>query len=443
MRKLGLGVMVLVVVGAIYYFTTGSEQITSEIKKQVNTELTSIQKEGFSVHNREIQENSEHFVLSFDDPEKIAHFLSRQGLHTNVNDAEMLRGLKVGVDVKYLADAYSAVAFDMYPVALPWVITSSATGDDDKKALAQVEKMLEKKTFLMHITVNKLGNGFKGHMNDINEVLHGEKDVKLSMKGLTFSGDITDNAIASVNQNLETLTMNVPDEMKLTFTGLKSNYVVTGETPYDYTTTYDIDEIYVDADSKFNFTSNNLHMKSISVVKDGLASGSLVSTIDKMNMTNKGQTYAFNTFAFETNAEGVDVTAFEKLQEIDVNNEEELSQLLKQILSKGVSFKIAKCSVASIESQGQKIDGFNITAKVDLDKSFDIMALETNPMSTLSAVDANLHITLSKELFSVIAQQPQAMMALMLFQPKDVNGKKSYEVDLKDGKLLVNGMPMM
>ena len=68
MKKSGFGIIGLILVAAIYYFTAGSAQITEEMKKQVNNELTTLEQNGFGVNNREIKETEEHFVLSFDDP---------------------------------------------------------------------------------------------------------------------------------------------------------------------------------------------------------------------------------------------------------------------------------------------------------------------------------------------------------------------------------------
>jgi len=442
-KKIGLGIIGLLILGAIYYFTAGATQITAEMKQQVNTQLTSIQKEGFSVQNREIKENEEHFVLSFDEPKKIAHFLTRQGVQLGVNDAELLKGLQVGVDVNYLSDAYSAVSFDMYPVTLPTLLIESSQGSEDKKVLDQIQKMLDKKTFLMHIAVNKVGTGFKGHMKDINEVLHGEKDVTLIMDGLTFSGDIKDEQMQSVTQNLTGLTMHVPDELDMTLSHLITNYVVTGETPYDYSTHYNIEKVIFDARSDFNFLLNDVSMKSTSTVKNGLVSGTMHTKTKSMRLTKQGKDFAFDTFVFDIAANNFNIKAFEKLEHIDVNNEAEMNALLQELLSKGVTLSIPAFSIKSIGAEGQKMDGFDLNAKVDIDKSLNIIALENNPMSALSAIDANLNINLSKELFSIVAQQPQALMALMLFQPKDVNGKKSYKLDLKDGKLTVNGTPML
>jgi len=438
-KKLGLGFIGLIIVGAMYYFMAGSQQLTAQMKKAVNTELTSLEKEGFSIESREIHEEKEHFVLSFDDSTKIAKFLTRQGVQLNVNDAAFLKDFKLGVDVNYLADAYSAIAFDVYPLALPSLILSIA---EDEKEKALLQKLLDKKTFLAHIAVNKLGTGFKGNMKDINEVLHGKQKVTLKMQGLTFSGDIKAQRISAVKEEVNTLSLLVDDDIAFTFSGVKSDFLVTGKTPYDYSTNYSIDKVQARTRTEFSLLASKLVMHSDSTVKDGLAAGSMQAKTKSMLATTKGKSYLFDAFAFETHAKGLDISAFEKLQEIDVNNEQEVNALLKQMMSKGVSFEIPTFSVQNIEAEGQKLNGFDVTAHVNLDKSFDITSLQANPMSALSSVDANLHVSLSKELFGMVAQIPQAMMALMLFQPKDENGKKVYSLELKDSKVTVNGMPV-
>jgi len=440
MKKLGLGIIGLLIVGTIYYFTAGSEQITAQMKKQVNTELTSIQKEGFSVENREVKESKEHFVLSFDDTNKIAKFFTRQGIQLNVNDAVLLKGTKIGVDVNYLPDTYAAVSFDIYPLFFPPMILSMAENDKEKEILLE---LIKKKTFLAHIAINKLGNGFKGDMKDIHEVLHGKQTVTLQMQGFTFSGDIRTQRISAIKEEVEKLLFLVDDDIAFTLTGIKSDYSHTGNTAYDYTTNYSIENMQLQNKKSFALNAKKFTMHSVSVVQDRLASGIVKSTTKHISTEDKGKKYAFDDFTFEMKATNLDVTAFEKLQHVNVNDEQAMNALFQTLISKGVQFEIPTFSVANIETEGKKMEGFNLSAKVDIDKSLNITALEVNPLSALSAVDANLEMTLSKDLFSIIAQQPKAMMALMIFQPKNVNGKKVYKLELKDGKFTVNGMAMM
>ena len=438
-KKIGLGIIGLIVVAALYYFTTGSEQITTQMKKQLNTELTLLQKEGFSVQNREIKKSQEHFTLSFDDTAKIAHFFTQHGIQLNVNDAALLQGTKFAVDVHYLPDAYASVSFDIYPLAFPSFITSMA---ENKKELQLFEALLDKKTFLIHLSVNKLGNGFKGSMEDVNEVLHGNQDVTLKMQGLTFSGDIKEQHLAHIEEGVQTLSFQVDDDINFTFTGLKSNYTLTGKTAYDYKTDYSIEKMLLRNKSNFTLSADTLSMLSVSMVKNGLASGTVQGSAKHISTEEKEKKYAFDDFTFAMKADNFDASAFEKLQQIDVNNQQEINALVQQMISKGVHLEIPTFSVSNISNADKKMGGFNLSAKIDLDKSLDINNMEKNPLLALNAIDANLDVELSQTLFALIAQQPQAMMALMLFQPKDVNGKKVYKAELKDGKVKVNGMPV-
>ena len=124
-KKLGLGIVGVIVIAILYYFTVGSSQITEEMKMRVNTELNMIEQNGFTVDEREVKPKNEHFILTFDDPEKIVKFFKQQGTEVALEDAEALKGLQIGVDLQYLNDTYSALSVDMYPLNLPSSITNA------------------------------------------------------------------------------------------------------------------------------------------------------------------------------------------------------------------------------------------------------------------------------------------------------------------------------
>lgn len=442
MKKLGLGVLIVLIAGAIYYFTSGSAQITAELKQQVNSELTSIQNKGFSVQNRTVKEESEHFILSFDNPKEIATFFTQQGVQMYPEDAKYLKGLQLGVDVHYLPDTYASVSFDIYPVALPHLLIESIQ-KEDPDGLAKLKSLLDKKTFLMHIAINKLGTGFKGFMKDIQETLEGEEALQITMQGFDFSGAIKDEKLNDITQDLTKLSLQVPNEFTVSLNNLKSIYEVTGKSAYDYRTKYSIENVTVDGQTEFDLLVEDVTMDSTSSVMDDLAAGTMHIKTKSVQITNQNKQVHLENVLFNIEASGLDITSFEKIQEIDVNNKEELDKLVAQMFSKGVNFKIPALSVENMEFEGQKMGGFEIAADLNIDKSFDLLALEHNPMSVLSSINAKVDTSVSKELFTVISQQPQAMMALMIFQPKDVNDKKVYTLELKDGKFTVNGMPMM
>ena len=49
MKKLVLAILGIAIIASIYYFSKGSEQLSAEMKTQMNNELVSLQSQGFSV----------------------------------------------------------------------------------------------------------------------------------------------------------------------------------------------------------------------------------------------------------------------------------------------------------------------------------------------------------------------------------------------------------
>ena len=440
MRKLGLGIIGLLIVGAIYYFTAGSEQITAQMKKQVNAELTAAPTLGFAVEERKSDAKSEHFVLSFDDTEKITTFLRSKGIQVNAKDTQNLKGLKLGVDMHYLADAYSSVSLDLYPLALPTAFHASMQESNDKQILTTITTLLKKKALLVHVDVNKLANGFKGYVKDINETFQGEEKVHLSFKGMTFQGDIKEKRAHNVTQAIEEIKVTLSNELEMTLKKMQGHYVKTGKTDYDYQTNYTIKQMSLESNKAFSLYTDDLDLVSESRVKDTLASGEMRSKARTITIVQKGQKTIFDTFVVNTDASNLDMTALTKLQTANPNNPEETSHILQQLISKGVQLNLSEVSVKNIHHIQQDLGGFTLLAHLDIDKSLNVQATNQNPLAALNTVDANVKISFDKPLFSLIAQQPRAMMMLMLFQPKDVNGKKVYQLELKDGKFTANGV---
>jgi len=443
-KKLGLGIIGFILVAAIYYFTSGAEQLTLQMKEQVDAEFAKLQTQGFVVEGKEVSEKKEHFVIVIEEPKKVASFLNAQGAQINTQDIEPLKGFKIGIDVTYLPDAYSAASFDMYPLSLPTALTSATLAPDEKQDLEALKKMIEKKTFLVHVDVNKLGNGFKGYMKDINEVLKGQKSVTLTMTGLKFTGDLKDDRLTGIKQRLKNFSMKGEgDALDMQLNNLTSNYKMTGKSNYDYSTQYSIEEMHIASKDAFQLQMNHISIESDSTVKNNLASITAQTDIKSIHFNEGQKVSTLDSLTFEMKADNFDMQAIEKLETIDPNNEKELLATFQQLISKGIHFEIPNFSVKNLEFENQKLEGFKLTSSFDIDKTLDLSTLEQNPMAAIGAMNANLQLTLSNQLFGFIAKQPQAMMAMMLFQPKDINGQKVYKVELKDGSVKVNGQPVM
>jgi len=444
MKKITLGILGLLIIGTIYYFTSGSEQLTIQMKKQVDAEFASLKTQGFAVEGKEVSEKNEHFTISLKEPKKVATYLNAQGAQVRPEDIEILKGLKLGIDIHYLSNAYSAASFDMYPLALPTALTSAVLDSEDKEALKQLEKMIEKKTFLVHIDINKLGTGYKGYVKDINELIDADTKIRLMMTALKFTGDIKDNKFSSIKQTLKNFSIHSDDdEINMQINNLTSNYAVTGSTKYDYTTDYLLEEILVTVKDEFKLRVANVSMDSDAKVSNSLAAVNAKTKVDSIHFTKGQKTSTLETLVFDMKAKNFDMQALEKLETIDPDNKQELLVTFQKLISHGIHFEIPNFSVQNVVHENQKLEGFKLTSSFDIDKTLDLAALEQNPMAAIGAMDANLHLTLSNQLLELIAKQPQAMLVMMLFQPKDVNGQKVYKVELKDGTLSVNGKKAM
>ena len=99
--------------------------------------------------------------------------------------------------------------------------------------------------------------------------------------------------------------------------------------------------------------------------------------------------------------------------------------------------------VDNIKYDKKSIKGFLVKSKINISKDSNFLKnLKISPMLAISAIDMKSKIKLSDRLFSIIMKDPKAMM-LMMLEPKDENGYKVYDIDLKDGALKINGQPMM
>ncbi len=444
MKKIAIIGLLIAGAATLYYVTAGSKQITVQMKSQVKQQLASLEKKGFVVQKKESTPKSEHFIIDFNDPQKIASLFQEKGIYITPHDAKALKGLKVGVDVSYLADVYSALSLDIYPITLPDIFTTATLNDKEQKALTQFQEMLKRKVVLMHIDINKLGNSFKGYMKDIDETLKIEnKSLKISMQAFHFHGALKEKHLSSLEQTLKNFTLAPNNTFLFQLNNLKSSYASTGTSPYDYNANYHIDEATIKADKNFTLLMHNLSTDSSSHLAHGLVNVSLNTEIETVQASSNTKKTQLDTIIFKMTTDNLDMKALQKLDTIDPNNQQAIQAVLQELLSKGIQFAIPQFSVKKIAVDKQNMDGFTLKTLFSLKNTLNTQALQQNPLAALSAIDATLNLTLSSSFFGFVAQQPQAMMAMMFLQPKDVNGDKVYDVELKNGSLKVNGKPVM
>ncbi len=439
MRKTGLGLIGIVVIAAIYYFSSGSAHITEELKKQVNHELTTLQQNGFGIENREVKKTQEHFILDFSEPEKIASYLKKQGVQIKAKELASLKGMKFAVDAKYLNDTYSALSVEITPKALPNEAVA-ALQKKDPKLLAHIKKLIENRALLVHMDFNKLLNGFKGYVKDINETFTDDVSVNLVAQGMTFEGSIANEKLKTLQQHIAQLSLHAGKAVEVVLGNLTATYTLTGTTNYDTHTVYSLEKLKAYAADNFRMECSSIKGSSTTALHNKLLKSSAHSTIEKIALQEKHTSYALTETSLDVTLDNLDIEAFEKLQKTDPRDRLAINKLSEQILTQGVELNISNLSSKEISIQDQTMGSFHLSAYGKIDRSLDLTAAQQNPLILLQALRAKTHIEASPALFSHLMQDPRAMMVMMLIPPQEKNGQKVYDLSYLKGKLTVNGV---
>lgn len=439
-KKLGFGLLVLVVVTVLYYFNhTENVKNLNTLQEAVNVQLTEMQTSGFTVSDRELKKETEHFVIQINDPKKAALFLKEKGLQVTFEEAKELKGIQIATDVSYLKDT---ISLELYPLTLPTYLTEAFTTENDKKVLAQIEAMIKKKTFLMHVDIIHSTTTFTGYIKDINEILEGGKEVKLTLQGLLFSGDIKKEKIVKYMQRFDTLYLYMSNEINRTVSGYQSHYALTGTTAYDYTADYTIEKITIAEEAEGSLFADTIVLHSTSTVKNGLATETLKAKIKNLDLLFEKERFSMQTLDLDMNISNLDVDTLEKLQKTDPKKEKEFDAHLETLVSKNMHIDIANLSVDKVTLHGKEMYGFSLNAKMDIDQSLDIYRLGMKPKHALNKIDGDIHLSVSKEILTILKQDPEFMIGYMMYRPKRMLGQRIYNINIRNGSVKINGKPV-
>jgi len=434
-KKFGFSSIVFIFIISIYYLTAGSEQIITELKSRINSELTTLQQHGFTIRQRNIKEKEEFFLIGFDNPEKITDYLNSHNLNVDKEDVELLKGTSIAVDTKYLNDNYSMLSFDIYPHSFPQNIVNEL----NSTIVAQINSMIKNRTILLHIDFNKFLSEFKGYIKDIDGVVEDEIPMHFVSKGVTFQGELKDEKLESIEQSINYLSLVAVDELNITINNFYVNYKTMGLSSYNTESNYSMDKLKIYEKESLNIEALNLEGSSSTNINNQLLKSSTGTRVETLLLHNNLQSYELKNIDLSANIDNIDINAFEQLQTIDTEDNESIKRLAQQIISRGIEFNISRFSSKEVYIDKSAMGSFNISIFGNIDKDFNITLAEQNPFLLLEAINSKSYISTSTELFSFIMRDPRAMIALMMFPPKEEKGQKIYEIEYNRGKLTVNG----
>ena len=132
----------------------------------------------------------------------------------------------------------------------------------------------------------------------------------------------------------------------------------------------------------------------------------------------------------------------DKLQKTDPNKEKELDTHVKTSVSNTMHLDIANLSADKVTLHGNKMNGFTLDAKLDIDESLDIYRLGIKPKDALNKMEGVINLSLSKEILTLLKKDPKFMLTYMMYRPKRVLEQRIYEIQIMNDEIKLNGKPV-
>jgi hypothetical protein len=57
----------------------------------------------------------------------------------------------------------------------------------------------------------------------------------------------------------------------------------------------------------------------------------------------------------------------------------------------------------------------------------------------LDKIDGDIHLSMSKEILTMLKEDPEFMIGYMMYRPKRSEGQRIYNINILDGSVKING----
>jgi len=296
---------------------------------------------------------------------------------------------------------------------------------------------------LMHIDIKKDLRHFKGYLKDINETFIGEEKVTIASKSLTFTGEVEDDRLITVDQKLEQLQISGEKGFTLQLSKLISHHQSTGPSLYDLDTHYAVKSLTLSQNDILKVTAKDITVNTTEKENKGLLQSHIVSNIKEVATEADGEKSVARDLHSDISLQNIDISALEMIQSLDPEKDEtKLQEAFAKLLTKELNLTVNDISVRKIIENGKALGGISMTASLTIDKNSNMALAQQNPLLLLGALDATMTLKISDALFAIGAQDPRAMMLMMLIPPQEEKGHKIYTIIIKNGKTTVNGVSL-
>jgi hypothetical protein len=202
---------------------------------------------------------------------------------------------------------------------------------------------------------------------------------------------------------------------------------------------YRIEKIEVAEEAEGTLFADTIVLHSTSKVKDGLATETLKTKIKNLEVLLEKEKFVMHSLDLDMIISNLDVDTLEKLQKTDQNKEKEFEAHLETLASNNMHVDISNLSVDKVTLQGKEMNGFTLNAKLDIDESLDIYNLGMKPKHALNKIDGDVNLSVSKEILTMLKEDPEFMIGYMMYRPKRELDQRIYHININNGSVKING----
>jgi len=434
----------------------------SFMKEMIDTRVNELESFGLKAQTQTTQSSylssSRHFEFVLQDSDAFVEYLnkySNQQISPYVD--AMLNGVVIGADIEYSNLSFAkAIEVEIYPLSLPTDMKDEMRKEDLAFA-TYLEKFLESKGVLYHISYNILNSKFKGYIQDIETSYDFNKELKVDFKlnGATFSGEGELIAPKEIKSKIKSFHVNIINKDKKLNINLAK---LSSKSEFDSKNSYETDMKLKSFEMLLRGTQNDANITmddvELSAGSDDTKEKSKLETqvsVKEFRVDSKELSLEMKKFAFELKIKDLDKEKYEVFRSIASRNDmanslkyqKDVQNSLLQLIEKGLTINMKEFSVKEvIVNDIGNIKGFDVKTEIIIKEDATLgQKIAMSPLMAIGNLEVHLKMKIDKKMYSYIMQNPGMMMQLNSYAKEDANNV-IFNIDFVDSKVTVNGQAL-
>lgn len=448
-------IFVLLILGLVSVPFLGNKVI----KDTIDDRLTQMQNDGLAI--KLLKEEKKYltteliYTIHIADEKKFVRYLQQfSSKQLPPYTQSLLSGIEFGLELQYnnipLSDK---INIDIYPTKLPVEIDTDLS-KSDHKLYEKLEDILKNKKILYHITYAVTSGEFSGYMKDFNENFEQSNGNKIAItynnvlangKGVVLAPESLKVSVEKFTAKVESKTGDI--DLIVNNLHSSSNF----ETDTTYITSLDLDSMHfkaTDQNAKVIVDTNiegiggdfssNTQNKDAEVFTKGL--------VEHLSFQTSKEKYIIEDLQYDMQLEGLDKESyiklkdiFEKVQDPDNQQQEQIQEGIIDIISNGFNLKVAKLYLKNFSKENQKnLGGFDINLLLDVHKDPNIMQkIQQNPTALTKNITLHTDMKFEKGFYSYL-NTVYAIDRFLGKYKKEQNNQIVFDIDFIDQVFYIN-----